>query len=250
MFGEKLIFVLGIHSRSGTNYVRDVLCEHPAIEASGIPEDYILHNSGFLLSAAAGMEAGHRKIDTDEVLSEIGNGLEGYLRKRTGVTSFVVCKTPKATGSENIEKLFPRARIIYVVRDPRDVAVSAKASFGYNHEHVAERWDENANIIRRMQASQFPTTVVHYERLLRSQPDEAAKLFTFLKLPPVIVSKELPVRGSCELKMRGEELDWKQRNMGEGFNPVGRWRSIWNDRIEAEFTSGIRENMRHFGYVD
>jgi hypothetical protein len=81
----------------------------------------------------------------------------------------------------------PDARFIFMVRDGRDVAVSAKSSI-FNHYHpyyAAKRWQREQRTgldwLKKLPPLQF--VLLKYEELTENPKETVAKLCTFLGLP-------------------------------------------------------------------
>ena len=121
--GAKLIFLMGF-PRSGTTLLGQILAAHSYIET--IEEKPLLGEAlREFINTPGGLEqlaslpsselARHREIFWDRVANEIG--------PKTG--KFVVDQTPLNTlHLPVIARLFPESKVIFAVRDPRDVVLS------------------------------------------------------------------------------------------------------------------------------
>jgi hypothetical protein len=254
--GDKLIFVLGVHSRTGTNLLRGLLSQHNACVVPAIHEDYFLRESEHLVKFASGINHGKQTwLPESETLRTLGFALEDYLwegctRKEHGV--YVLAKTPSTVGLENLDKLFPGAKVVMIYRDPRDVAVSAHLSFARPYMTVAEDWKAG---VQRMFAflETHPNAVrVQYEQLVRNRTNTMQSVFTQLRMDwmnnvnwPGIMA--YPIHGSSDLIREGHELHWKPVRMHGNFNPIGRWHH-WSSELLHAFQAVVQPELSMLGY--
>lgn len=119
---------------------------------------------------------------------------------------------------EAILRYFPHARFLFLVRDARDVAVSARQSV-FNHFHpyfVARLWSrqqrKGLGMLRDLPAEQI--LEVHYEDLTRSPETEVPRICAFLgeafEEPMMAFHRSSEARKSASLCQ-----DW--RNTDQGF---------------------------------
>jgi hypothetical protein len=79
------IFVLGIHFRSGTNFLYDLLCLHPSCDASTpLPEDYLLDHADLLVEYVDSVSWTSRthckaEVNQDMLFQCLGGGLASFL---------------------------------------------------------------------------------------------------------------------------------------------------------------------------
>src|SRR5438045_526168 len=166
------IFILGMRPRTGTHFLANLLCQHPDRVTSAIAEDSLL-NYAHLLSRYVTKTneqwtavAGRKHEAYENLLYEcIGSGLTSFLRRvrktsdderkkkfgdavsdRTTV-KHLVTKSPVAENLEVFFRLFPRARMLILVRDGRAVVESATRSFGGGAEQQIMAWRRAAEKI-------------------------------------------------------------------------------------------------------
>jgi hypothetical protein len=111
-----------------------------------------------------------------------------------------------------ILKYFPEARFIYLVRDGRDVAISAKTSI-FNHYHVyytAQLWRREQQLGLSW-VNKFPSgqiMLIKYEDLIGDTEDIIKKTCSFLE--EVFEEKMLEYYNSIEAKKSGSlSISWK-----------------------------------------
>ena len=84
--------------------------------------------------------------------------------------------------------LFPAARFVHIVRDPRDCALSSAAAWGNSLLRTAQEWADRVGACRADGAALGPGRYVElrYEDLLADPPAVLARLFDFLGVPPPV----------------------------------------------------------------
>jgi hypothetical protein len=82
--------------------------------------------------------------------------------------------------------LFPAARFVHIVRDPRDCALSSAAAWGNSLLRTAQEWADRVRACRRDGAGLGPARYceLRYEDLLADPPAALGRLFEFLGVPP------------------------------------------------------------------
>ena len=258
------IFILGIMPRSGTNYLRELICLHPACAPSRTPisEDFFLEPSDLLL----GYTWQVRKrwdpmwgVFDDELMqlftASLGEGLISFLWKDRGRR--LVAKTPSVQHIERFFTFFPWARLLILVRDGRSVVQSCMSTFGWEFDRAAGNWATAADEIRRFLETDRPPTerylLVRYEDLLDDLKGTMLEVLRFTQLDDdafdLEAASELPVRGSSAYFGSGRNsVHWEPVARGPDFDPRERWRSWSPDQLERfEWIAG--RQSRYFGYV-
>jgi hypothetical protein len=256
------IFVLGIMPRSGTNYLRDLLCLHPQCAPARTPisEDFFLEPSDLLLAYTR--EVRERwdpvwGVFDDELMrrfhESVGDGLVSFLwvdRDRR-----LVAKTPSVQHVDRFFTFFPRARLVILVRDGRSVVQSCMSTFGWELDRAARNWAAAADEIQRLRdkgggADRY--MLVKYEDLLDDLRGSLAGILRFLELDEdsfdFEAAERLPVRGSSSYFGPGRSsVHWEPVKRDPDFDPKERWRS-WSGDTHERFEWIAGPQLRYFGY--
>ena len=257
------IFILGILPRSGTNFLFDLLSLHPECARGRVPinEDLFLHESDPLVAFIRAVRSRWDPIwgdVTDDLMDDfhaaLGEGLISFLW--VDRTRRLITKSPSVHNVDRFFALFPKARLVILVRDGRSVVQSCMATFGWHFERGARRWAEHAKEIRQFQtlARRRPDRcrIVRYEDLLDDLQSTLGPLLDFLQLDRSVYDFEaavrLPVTGSSFYFGPGREaVHWEPVEKTAAFDPRARWRS-WPQGRHERFEWIAGDLMRHFGY--
>lgn len=230
------VFLVSPMNRSGTHFLRELLIRHPAISRGPCPEDYLLAYSGNWLEALDSMSK-HWWDPEDDAPDRFLEHLRGMLLKFFSQkdNQYLLLITPRPWGVENAFRLFPEARIIFLIRDGRDTVASACNSFPYQGfrgwtrewrsgvDKVIEFADEYA------QARGISWELASFEELFGQQREALQRLFSFLQLSADECSWEadaaVPILGSGFEQGNKADLHWKPITRPDGFNPIGRFQS-------------------------
>jgi len=258
------IFILGIMPRSGTNYLRNLICLHPECAPSRTPisEDFFLEPSDLLLAYAWQVR---KRWDPmwgvfDEELmrrfnESLGDGLISFLWKDRGRR--LVAKTPSVQHIDRFFTFFPRAHLLILVRDGRSVVQSCMSTFGWEFDRAARNWASAADEIRRFFENERPPKerylLVRYEDLLDDLKGTMLEILRFAQLDDVSfdlqAASELPVRGSSSYFGSGRDsVHWDPVARGPDFDPKDRWRS-WSADMHERFEWIAGRQSRYFGYA-
>jgi hypothetical protein len=257
------IFILGILPRSGTNYLSDLLCLHPACAPARSPvrEDLFLEHSDHLVDFVAAVQAawdprwGQFPDDLGHQLHRsLGEGLLSFLwvdRDRRLVT-----KNPSVHHIDRLFTFFPRGRLLILVRDGRSVTQSCMATFGWDFERAARSWagaaDEIQRFASRHRGQNGRYLIVRYEDVVADPRGSLAHIFRFLDLDEnafdFSAAAELPIRGSSFYFGPGyDSVHWNPVPRAAEFDPRERWRE-WTPRMLERFEWIAGEQLRRFGY--
>lgn len=261
-------FVVG-SPRSGTTLVRRLLCAHPRL--------YIPGETGFLpflrvdaRRALSRRELAHvlRRIGslnrhwihppdavaagTDPRLREVLETLYGDRARSYGAARWGD-KTPGYVRYlPDLDRIFPDAQVLHVLRDGRDVALSARAEWGANHwymdlHYLLRQWAINVRAGRRDGARLGPARYleVRYEELVTRPRQTMERILRFLG--------EAPDHAVDEAIASPSAVPGKRFHRGV-HRPVsdasaGRWRRELTAREAKLADSLVGDLLRELGYA-
>lgn len=188
---DRPVFIVGM-PRSGTSLVEQILASHPAIHGAGELEDVGRLAESLHVQTTAGLRVLGPAALTQPMVSAMAEDYLAMLRSRSPQEAVrVIDKMPHNFFHLGlIELLFPKARIIHVVRNPIDTCLSC--FFQEFHEvHAYARNLEWLGIYYRAyetlmqhweQVVSLPVHRVQYESLVENQEAESRKLIEFCGL--------------------------------------------------------------------
>lgn len=257
------IFILGVTPRSGTNFLWDLLLLHPQCGAARYPirEDFFLEHSNHLMAYTAAVRKWwdpawgvFDEAVVDQLRESLGEGLVSFLW--TDRSRRLVTKSPSVRNLGRFFTLFPRARLVILVRDGRSVVESSMATFGWDFDTAANRWATGAEEIRRFDRDQrhlgSPYLIVRYEDLLEKLTETLCEILDFVELTQEDFdfesARRLPIRGSSfYFGPDRHSVHWDTVEKGAGFDPRDRWRN-WSPEMHERFDWLAGDQLRHFGY--
>ncbi len=189
---DRPVFIAGM-PRSGTSLVDRIIDAHP--DATGIGELPLLERV-----LARGLDRPNLNPIGPDVLTPAQReqwpriaeqGLRVFDELAPGASRVA----GKSLGNPRLlglaASLYPRARIVHVLRDPRDVAISCHFGrfrteaipYASRLEWVAAAWRDHDRLMAHWRATlDVPIHVVHYERLVANPEREFPRLIEFLGL--------------------------------------------------------------------
>lgn len=276
------IFILGIGQRSGTNYLHDLLSQHPDCVGSDkvIWEDFVVAHSDLLVQYADSvydMWRSNTRLDsimgppTRVICESFGRSLleilyaqalkaspQPALSGRAGGSPLprLVTKTPSVRNLRHFFTFFPQAHLLIVIRDGRSVVESAHRSFNWSYEKAMQEWAQAAKAIldfdRDPRNRGRSYSIVRYEELNQNTEQELRRILAFLDLDPAAYdfnqAINLPVKGSSELRSNGKgPVHWKPVEKTKEFNPLKR-ASHWGRPLHERFNWVAGQYQRELGY--
>jgi glycosyltransferase involved in cell wall biosynthesis/SAM-dependent methyltransferase len=194
-----VVFLLGV-PRSGTTLLSCLLNQHQSLycppepwlllglDALGqVPTDHIADPP--LLSTATTEFLGARRLQT---LKHAALAIYQQALKEAKKSIFVD-KTPRYYHALSfIQNFLPESKIIFLVRDPLDVAASFKTSWSVNLPKIIANQDDTPFLFdyvlgfSRLLAfeANHPTLRVYYENLAANPESEMSRIFNYLALSP------------------------------------------------------------------
>lgn len=191
------VFIVGM-PRSGTTLVEQIISRHSKVFGAG--------ELGIIPQLIQGLDRWERHVGSgreypdivDDISPEQGVGLANEVLKElteyAPEASYIVDKLPHNFENIGLIKfLFPRARIISVRRDPRDIAISnyftdyqAKydgMGFAYDLREIGEQLADHANLMDHWHRT-FPGEIleINYEDVVDDLEGSARRLLAYLDL--------------------------------------------------------------------
>lgn len=281
--GEKLLFVTGF-DKSGTTWLRQSLNDHPQICCYGCGQffDYFQENVHFLghvggyqvmLRSMIGNDwykrAGEVWFSHQSIEEFLRAALEAQmLRFRDNDAVSLVGDKSTVQDCSLIRTVFPKAKIVAIVRDGRDVAVSFAYHFkrrgNEGHfradkkldlkflEDVAKAWSiYNDHLYSFREKGDEGFFLIKYEDLL-SRPEGIFKdLFTFLRVSSDASTVSRIVTGNRFQILSGGRAPGEQ-NENSFFRKgiAGDWINYFGDTENSIFQTFAGKTLRSFDYAD
>lgn len=227
----RTIFAVGVSQRTGTNFLGSILLLHPDCAALEPPivnteygfESHLLEHADLLDDYIARTSAMWGKPhDTDALLrasfrADVGDsllrGLLGGAHERILEVPRLVTRFPSTRNLHLLTGLFPGARAVVVVRDPRAVAMSGVKTFGaaVGRDYGESAWEGWVRVwadgVRAFLAASASSASaiqgVRYEDLVTRPEETVRRILAFLDLDPARYPFEelnaLPVVGSSKV---------------------------------------------------
>lgn len=176
-------------------------------------------------------------------------------------------KTPSTVlGLDTVFLIFPNARILHLIRDGRDVAISAwhdnvrKAGHGFLQQYptfgtflpdMAQIWvNHNTPILDAPPSRKAQILTLHYEDLLVDAEAQMGRVFGWLG-----VADDAETRAACLSATAFEKLTGGRKPGEEDQDSffrkgtAGQWRAVMTAEQEARFWSIAGETMTRLGYA-
>jgi len=172
-------------------------------------------------------------------------------REQTGKERWCCKSTFMIEHVADILRFYPQARFIFMVRDGRDVAVSAKNSI-FNHYHVyysARRWQHEQriglNLLQALPAEQL--MLLRYEELLAAPVETVKRLCDFLAVP--YSEKMLEYHRFQEAKKSaGLSISWENTAKPVLGENRGKFRNLLTTQEILQFEVIAAAELRELGY--
>lgn len=271
------IFIIGTE-RSGTNLLRLILNAHSHIAVPHPPHIMKLFSPIVRSYGDLGQDRNFRKLvndvcrmvelhpypwevalDRDQIfLSARDRSLIGvyfalydrYLAS-TGKERWACKSTFMIEHVADILRYYPDARFIHMVRDGRDVAVSAKSSI-FNHYHVfysAQRWKREQRLGLSWQSRLLPEQILQlkYEELIKDPVGIAGRLCAFLNEPFEETMVEYH-RSSEAAKSGSLSISWENTSRPVISNNAEKFRTHLSEQEVLLFEAVAANELTELGY--
>jgi hypothetical protein len=256
-----MLFLIGVTPRCGSNYLFDLLRQHPDIDTRPpIMEDFILHRSQPLIDFATGITTEWEErwqlepAESGRFLRLLGEAIESFL-VRNSTAHYILVKTPSPVNVQLAPLLFPRSPVVLLIRDGRAVAESTRLSWGTPIDETARQWAENGrlmlNFLRNDGGSTLPRLLVRYEDLVTDTEAQLRRLLKGLDLDAERYDFDraaaLPVRGSSVLRGGADQVHWDPISRTPDFDPIRRHHG-WGCEETERFAAVAGDVLAEFGY--
>jgi hypothetical protein len=257
-------YLLGV-PRSGTTLLAHLLARHPAVLCP--PEPWLM----LALQSFGAVPAGHPG-DPDlvrtatanllgrarvEILGRAAEAIYQALLSRDG-KQLLIDKTPRYYHCLRfIKAAMPRAKFIWIRRNPLDVAASYKTTWNVDVPLlIGERCDDpnffdfavGFRLLADFAAANEVCTVA-YEDLVRDPQSQLARVFDHLDLPPCDLGEPKLDSGVHRPGQLGDQKIFHTRSVHS--NAVGTFRSVLcPEEIQAILTGLGRDLFARLGYQD
>ncbi len=259
------IILLSACPRSGSNYLENLLLLHPQCRKSKVPEDFFLANSETLLNFCRSVADSwddwwlQRLGGASRLAVHIGTALLRFadpgLEQEGSVSDFrLILRSPTTDGIATAATLFPKARVLVLVRDGPATVESGRRSFSWPYEEAMLAWRQSIRRVFSFLASADGPhcRLIRFEDLTADVAREIARVMAFVGLDPALYPfdrvDEIPVFGSSSFgRADGEEVHWRPVPKDPSFDPVARAQS-WPAHRLARFSWLAGTEQRKLGY--
>jgi hypothetical protein len=243
------ILIFGLTPRTGTNYLWDLLCLHPACAPGREPirEDFFLECANLLdefVESVCSRWDPTWGVVSEQTMAELYGSLGAALLDFLTVDGDrrLVTKNPSVTGIDQVFRFFPTAHVIVLVRDGRAVVESCVRTFGWDADLAARKWAAAATLALRFLDGRTPDhpsiRMVRYEDLVADTRQQMTQLLSFLSLDAaaydLAAGERLPVRGSSVFLGGETRVHWEPLERTPEFDPLQRW-SHWTTEQHRRF---------------
>jgi len=258
------ILVLGVMPRAGSNFLRDILVEHPGVypDPGHLYEFPLLHAAGsaraFMQDFIAMFPRNREVLGQWDALAMLAGAWMRELQAEAG-DKRILLKCPHVQYLNLAPIIFPTAKILICVRDGRDVADSTLRTFKRlsitrkTLAQIAHEWTLGTQAALTFDggANAHPNVhVVRYEDLVRNAETMLPTVLNFLQLDvdsyPFEKVAALPVRGSSRSE-HSDKTRWEPQDKPKKFNPIGRWEG-WTQSQKISFGKIAANTLADAGY--
>jgi hypothetical protein len=273
---RKLVFVVGC-PRSGTTWVQVLLAQHPAVATAPETQIFAYYLDHFLrqwrherggpgrdYQGNAGLSRLLSQEEFDELCRVTARFVLDKISAKNPAAGVVVEKSPKhALYVEWIQRIFPNAWFLHVVRDPRDTVASLLAAArdwgrGWapkNAIEAARMWRAHVLAAQKGNGLTPHYRELQYETLQQRPVDEVRDLFAWLGIPLEQSACQAAVE-ACELERLRKETDGSTLPLPGSRSPSGFFRKGavggWQEELSATQVRLVEhlcgDLMERFGY--
>lgn len=143
---------------------------------------------------------------------------------------------------------FPDAKYIFLIRDPRDVALSYRKYLGSDSFRFGIwKWKDSVKSYDYL-LKRTNVLLVKYENLVESPTSELNRITDFLSLS----SDDSISTSKVSAEKMGVEEDSHHQNLRKPISSssVGKWKNELSETDLSYFPKNIKTEMKRFGYLD
>lgn len=139
--------------------------------------------------------------------------------------------------------VFPEARIIHIVRDPRAVVVSRKKAFGDSMEYALKRWKWAVKCIREAK-KRHEILEIKFEDLIQDTSKTMSNVMEFISGDPDYIGKHNEV-------YMGDDHFRHHENLNKPVlkNKISEWEQQLTIRDKDYIEKTLHAEMAEYGYV-
>lgn len=247
--GNPVYFIVGAR-RSGTTWLQSLLSQNSAVAT--VPETLLFSRYLHRIATPWNMEERLRKDHSDKTgiqslisrgdfdlaLRVLGYIVIGRIGEKRPQSECIVEKSPSHVfHADLIQRVFPSAHFIHLVRDPRDVTrsmVDATKTWGRHWRALgpidaAREWRQSVEYGWAIASETDRYYELKYERLLSAPGDELRRLFGWMEINVSEKQCESFVNACLASKMREGEGD------GSGVIPTGKVQEFIRERPASDW---------------
>ncbi len=244
---QPALMLYGVAPRSGTNYVANVLANHPDIVAypNEIYEIPFLRLTNKLNDfQTAFFKDYHRNIQhmqKNDFLPLFGASFLAHLFSFVPDNKVMLVKEPDVRFLRYFPLVFPNENLLLILRDGRDVVHSTINTWpSMNFKKVCQRWSDSCILILNFhEKNKEKYLLVKYEDILENPKSELTKILRHYKLNvdtyPFEKIESMPIIGSSTAsKNNNDKVNWDPVASTKTFKPTGKW-NTWTARQKEDF---------------
>ncbi|MFZ4791979.1 MAG: sulfotransferase family protein [Candidatus Competibacteraceae bacterium] len=250
------LFVIGV-PRSGTTMLARLLSTHPSIVQTYETSAFILFDN-IIKNAYYGSDAGimygkeYQNLWSNHLASIAKEVIESFYEKIFEVENrndvrYWGDKHPHHNSClPFIEKLYPDALYIYIVRDPRDVACSIAENRKVTFEQAFDIWKKISEDYEKFQNSVDSNRLycIQYERIVENYEEAISQIMDWLHIEFSHV-----VREYIRCKQGQDFHDPKKRTLNFSEKSMGRWKNHLSEKENNYALFHAADYMAQYNYI-
>ena len=153
---------------------------------------------------------------------------------------------------EKVIEIYPGARYLLIIRDPRDVYAShVRVGWEAEPEKIARGWRVRVERLHQLEADpRFEVLHVPFEQLIAEPATWSDRMCDFLGIPLVDIARQFDQAGTFEVDRAfdgNEHIFWQRRGLDEG--RIGHWEKLISQDEGKRIIAVCGEQMAELGYL-